>query len=96
MADERKINNFQRLMEEEYEPRFTLPQMTEIEDSLRRRQNSMKTAGDVIDLFLPKVLKAFVHLLGGSDNDEESNARPRPSDFNHLPNSNGPKGPGSR
>jgi hypothetical protein len=96
MADERKINNFQRLMEEEYEPRFTLPQMMKIEDTLKRRQNSMRTAGDVIDLYLPKVLKAFVHLLGGSDNDDDNGIRPIPSDFNRLPKSKGPQGPGNR
>jgi hypothetical protein len=95
MADERKINSFQRLMEEEYEPRFTLPQMMEIENRLKRQQHSIRTTGDMVDLYLPKVIKAFIHLLGGSDSDDVR-AIPAPSDLPHMPKQGKPKAPGER
>ena len=45
MADERNRNSFKQLMEEEYESRFTLPQMTEIERRIQRRNDSFRVAG---------------------------------------------------
>jgi hypothetical protein len=95
MADERKKNNFQRLMEEEYEPRFTLPQMMEIENRLKRQQNTIRTTSDMVDLYLPKVIKAFIHLLGGTDSDD-SRSSPAPSDLPHMPKQGKPKAPGER
>jgi hypothetical protein len=95
MAEERKLNSFQRLMEDEYEQRFTLPQMMEIEHRLQRRQETIKTTGDVIDLFLPKFFKAFVHLLGGSDSDAQS-ASPSPAERGGMSRSDTPKAPGQR
>ena len=93
MADERNKNNFARLMEEEYEPRFTLPQMTEIERRIQRKHDSFRVTGDVIDLFFPKIIRTVIGMLGG---DDDNSSRPAPSDFGgHMPTS-GPKAPGAR
>ncbi len=93
MADERNKNNFKRLMEEEYEPRFTLPQMTEIERRIQRKHDSYRVTGDVLDLFFPKIIKTVIGMLGGDDNES---ARPAPSDFGGNVPSKTPKAPGGR
>jgi hypothetical protein len=93
MADERNKNNFKRLMEEEYEPRFTIPQMTEIERRIKRKHDSYRVTGDVLDLFFPKIIKTVIGMLGGDDEP----SRPAPSDFGRGgPPPSGPKAPGGR
>ena len=94
MANERKKNNFQRLMEDEYESRFTLPQMMEVEQRLQKKQNSYRIAGDMIDLFFPKIIKTVIGMLGGDDSDDRS--RPTPSDSGNPFKPRGPKAPGER
>ena len=94
MADERKKNSFQRLMEDEYESRFTLPQMMEVEQRLQKKQNSYRVAGDMIDLFFPKIIKTVIGMLGGDDSDNRS--RPAPSDSGSPFKPSRPKAPGER
>ena len=94
MADERKKNSFQRLMEDEYEARFTLPQMMEVEQRLQKKQNSYRVAGDMIDLFFPKIIKTVIGMLGGDDSDDRN--RPAPSDSGNPFKPSGPKAPGER
>ena len=94
MADERKKNSFQRLMEDEYESRFTLPQMMEVEQRLQKKQNSYRVASDMIDLFFPKIIKTVIGMLGGDDSDDRS--RPAPSDSGSPFKPSGPKAPGER
>ena len=94
MANERKKNSFQRLMEDEYESRFTLPQMMEVEQRLQKKQNSYRIAGDMIDLFFPKIIKTVIGMLGGDVSDDRS--RPTPSDSGNPFKPRGPKAPGER
>ena len=93
MADERKKNSFQRLMEDEYESRFTLPQMMEVEQRLQRKQNSYRVAGDMIDLFFPKIIRTVGGMLGGDDNEHN---RPMPSEHGGVVEFKKPKAPGER
>ncbi len=93
MADERRKNSFQRLMEEEYEPRFTLPQMLEIEQKLQRKDLNYRVAGDMLDLFFPKIIKTMIGLLGGEDRDDDS-PRQAPSDSGTPYKPKEPKAPG--
>lgn len=90
MADERKKNSFQRLMEEEYESRFTLPQILEVERRIERQQNSYRVTGDMIDLFFPKIIKTVIGMLGGNDDDGN---RPSPSNLGSHYKPKGPSGP---
>lgn len=94
MAEERNKNSFQRLMEEEYECRFTLPQMMEVERRLQRKENTYRVAGDMLDLFFPKIIKTVIGMLGGEDRDDNDNDRPAPSNSDRPYNPSGPKGPG--
>jgi hypothetical protein len=91
MADHTR-NNFKQLMEEEYESSFTLPQMMAIEQRLNRKQHSMNVAGDILDLFLPKIFKTVAGMLGS----EDDRNRPAPSSSGSTFRPSGPKAPGGR
>ena len=69
--EERAKNNFQELMEVEFETRFTLPEMNEIEHRLRRRQDSNRLTSDTVDLFFPKFIRTIMQIVGG-DNSENA------------------------
>jgi hypothetical protein len=101
-----RINNFKKLMEDDYESRFQLPQMTDvsfgnrdidpIEERLLKRHANMRLGSDVTDLFLPKMFRTVMGLFGGevAPNDESSHSRPAP-DWGHSAPSQ-PKAPGQR
>lgn len=96
-------NSFKRLMEEEYEPRFTLPinngmsDFQLIERRLEQQQQTRRFNGDVADLFLPRMVRAIVGMFGGEiANQSDSFDRPAPSDYRSTLPSNGPKGPSNR
>ncbi|NJN34320.1 MAG: hypothetical protein HC817_08765 [Saprospiraceae bacterium] len=94
MANELKTNNFHQLMEDEFESRFTLPQMMAVEQLLQKKQNSLRVTGDVVDLFFPKIIKTFVALLGGDmdSNDKKANT----PDVGGGLKSNEPRAPGQK
>jgi hypothetical protein len=92
MADNFTQNNFKLLMEEEYESRFSLPQMIEIESRLNRKQHSMNVAGDILELFLPKIFKTVAGMLGSEDDQN----RPAPSNKSNNYRPKEPKAPGGR
>ena len=64
-------NNFNRLMEEEYEPRFNLPlnngmsDFQLIEKRLQQQKDSHRFNGDVADLFLPRMIRTVIGMFGG-------------------------------
>ena len=96
-------NSFKRLMEEEYEPRFTLPinngmsDFQLIERRLEQQQQTRRFNGDVADLFLPRMVRAIVGMFGGEvANQSDSFDRPAPSDYRSTLPSSGPKGPSNR
>ncbi len=94
MANELKTNNFHQLMEDEFESRFTLPQMMAVEQILQKKQNSMRVTSDVVDLFFPKIIKTFVALLGG-DMDSTDKRHNTPDVGGDLRNRE-PKAPGQK
>jgi hypothetical protein len=97
---EQRINNLKRLMEEEYESRFTLPEMGDfdpIENRLMKHHQTQRFNGDVTDLFLPKMIRSFVSLFGSdtgsSDHDDSEFDRPAPSKYAGRVPQSAPKGP---
>ena len=101
-----RINNFKRLMEDDYESRFQLPQMDNvsfgkdsmdsIEECLLKKHASIRLNSDVTDLFLPKMFRTVLGLFGGevAPPEETLNSRPAP-DWGHSAPSQ-PKAPGQR
>jgi hypothetical protein len=101
-----RINNFKRLMEDEYENRFQLPQMNEvslgrdyidsIEETLLKKHASLRLSSDVTDLFLPKMFRTVMGLFGGevAPKEDASHSRPAP-DWGHSAPTQ-PKAPGQR
>lgn len=93
-------NSFKKLMEEEYESRFTLPNLNGksdfqlIEQRIDEQRQSRRLNGDVADLFLPRMVRAIIGMFGGevaSDNDPFD--RPAPSDYRSTLPTSTPKGP---
>lgn len=96
-------NSFKRLMEEEYEPRFTLPinngmsDFQLIEQRLEKQQQTRRFNGDVADLFLPRMVQAIIGMFGGEvANDSDPFDRPAPSDYRSTLPPSTPRGPGMR
>jgi hypothetical protein len=98
-------NSFHKLMEEDLENRFHLPQMGEvsfggdldpIEAHLLKRHASMRFSSDVTDLFLPKMFRTVLGLFGGevAPQDEASHSRPAPDWGRSAPDQ--PRAPGQR
>jgi hypothetical protein len=103
MAD--RINNFKKLMEDDYENRFQLPEMRDvsfggandpIEAHLLKRHASMRFSSEVTDLFIPKMFRTVMSLFGGesASDDDIPLSRPAP-DWGHSAPSQ-PKAPGQR
>ena len=80
-------------MEEEYESRFTLPQMLAVEQKIQRKQHKVRVASDMLDLFFPKIVKTVINMLGGEEDDK---GRKAPSSFEKMPRPEEPKAPGGR
>ncbi len=96
-------NSFKRLMEEEYEPRFTLlypngkSDFQLIEQRIEEQRQSRRLNGDVADLFLPRMVRAIIGIFGGEvATDSDPFDRPAPSDYRSTLPSTTPKGPGGR
>ena len=96
-------NSFKRLMEEEYEPRFMLPNNNGlsdfqlIEQRLEEQRQNRRFNGHVADLFLPRMVRAIIGIFGGEvATDSDPFDRPAPSDYRSTLSTNTPKGPGER
>ena len=93
-------------MEDDYENRFNLPEMTkigsdvhQIEACVFKRHATLELGKDVTDLFLPKMFRTVMGLFGGEvapqDEDDSSHSRPAP-DWGHPTAPSQPKAPGQR
>jgi hypothetical protein len=100
-----RINNFKKMMEDEYENRFQLPEMDtvsfggkndQIHENLLKKHASLRLGSDVTDLFLPKMFRTVLGLFGGevAPQGETSLNRPAP-DWGHSAPSQ-PRAPGQR
>ena len=100
-----RINNFKKLMEDDYENRFQIPEMDNvsfggnndpIHERLLTKHASLRFGSDVTDLFLPKMFRTVLGLFGGevAPRDEILHSRPAP-DWGHSAPSQ-PRAPGQR
>ena len=96
-------NSFIQLMEEEYEPRFMLPNNNGfsdfelIEQRIKEQRLNQHFNSDVADLFLPRMVRTIIGIFGGElANDSDSFDRPAPSDYITPLITRTPKSPGER
>jgi hypothetical protein len=87
------FNNFDEAMGE-FEGRFSIPDMKDIENRLKDRHHSIQVSSDVLTLFMPNIVKTFVNLFGGTDEDVRGHKAPSDSDRPYRPT--GPKAPTKR
>jgi hypothetical protein len=95
-------NSFKRLLEENNEPRFTLPikngmsDFQLIERRLIEQQQNRRFNGDIADLFLPRMVRAIIGIFGGEvANESDFFDRPAPSDYRSTLPPSVPRGPGN-
>ena len=96
-------NSFIQLMEEEYEPRFMLPNKNGLSDfeliaqRIEKQRLNHRFNSDVADLFLPRMVRTIIGIFGGElANDSDSFDRPAPSDYITPLITRTPKSPGER
>ncbi|MEL6922702.1 MAG: hypothetical protein AAFO94_01560 [Bacteroidota bacterium] len=96
-------NNFKLLEEEEARRYPGAP--PEIEQKLKSEMGVMQAFGNILDMYLPKIIKVFVMIAGGNADEIGKNDRARSGSDNSidrggaassiLPSDKGPAGPGS-
>ncbi len=72
------MNNFKRLQEEELE---RVPDLRNNQRSVRNQLDNMRTVGNVVELYLTKILDLFVVMSGGRISTSDT----RPSDHTGSP-----------
>lgn len=77
------MNNFKRLQEEESS---RVPDLSDTQRSVRNQVTGMRTIGDVVELYLTKVLDVFVVMTGGTI--EKKSSKRRPADQGYPTKSN--------
>jgi len=63
------MNNFKRLQEEEIN---RMPDQSDSQRSVRNRVEGMRTIGQVVELYLTKILDVFVVMAGGNVDQKKS------------------------
>lgn len=82
-------NNFKRLMEEEETRIGSAPDR--LSAKVTHTTGFFAFAGNLIEVFLPKILDVFVAMTGGTPNDEEKPKRRRTPDNGYGGPRNSPK-----
>ena len=68
-------NNFQRLEEKKLEKLKPVPD--QIRENIHGSRNLFGLIGNVLDLFIPKLLSLLTHMLSGSDHRPVSTSHPK-------------------
>ncbi len=96
-------NSFIKLMGEEYEPRFMLPNKNGLSDfeligqRIEEQRLNHRFNSDVAALFLPRMVRTIIGIFSGElANDSDSFDRPAPSDYINPLTAKSPKGPSER
>lgn len=81
------MNNFKRLQEEQVK---RAPDMGDEQRFIRNRLDGARTFGQVVDLYLTKILDLFVVMTGGEVSNK--NNRPQPPNYPGSAESDAPSG----
>lgn len=68
-------NNFERLQDDEME---RVPDLSDTQREVRHRIEGMQTIGQVVELYLTKILDAFVMMTGGDVDSSDRKTRSGP------------------
>lgn len=80
-------NNFQRLEDDEM---GRVPDLSDTQRQVRQRIEGMQTIGQVVELYLTKILDAFVMMTGGDL--DSSNRKTRSGPPGSINSNDGPSG----
>jgi len=80
-------NNFQRLQDDEM---GRVPDLSDTQRQVRQKIEGMQTIGQVVELYLTKILDAFVMMTGGEV--DSSNRKPRSGPPGSIHRNDGPTG----
>ena len=67
-----------------------VPDLSDTQREVRQRIEGMQTIGQVVELYLTKILDAFIIMTGGEV--ESSNRKPRSGPPGSIHSNNGPSG----
>ena len=82
-------NNFQRLHDDEMN---RVPDLSDTQREVRQRIEGMQTIGQVVELYLTKILDAFVMMTGGEVDSSTTNRKPRSGPPGSINRNDGPSG----
>jgi len=83
------MNNFKRLQEEELN---RAPDLSDTQRTVHNQVEGMRTMGEVVELYLAKVLDVFVVMTGGTVTKKSSKRRPADQGYPTKSNSDAPTG----
>lgn len=79
-------NSFKEMQDEDLDKNPQAPKL--IENNLNSNMQSMHTFGNVVELYISKVVDLFVALLGGKKNDEIESNNNSNNDTDNAPEGN--------
>jgi len=82
-------NNFQRLHDDEMD---RVPDLSDTQREVRQRIEGMQTIGQVVELYLIKILDAFVIMTGGEADSSNKNRKPKSGPPGSIHRNDGPSG----
>ena len=83
------MNNFKRLQEEEL---GRVPDLSDTQRSVRNRVEGMRTIGQVVELYLTKILDVFVVMSGGNIDQKKSSGPKNNFGYPTAPEKDAPSG----
>lgn len=79
------MNNFKRLQDEEL---TRVPDLSDTQRSIHNQVEGIRTIGEVVELYLTKVLDVFVVMTGGTVSNKNKSSKRRPADQGYPTKSN--------
>ena len=88
------MNNFQEIFDEEDGDDRNNQALRQIQTNVFKTLNVYRFVGQIVEVYLPKVISMFVIASGGTDDDQNrGNRRPPSTPPNNPPQNSGPQAP---